>query len=293
MPTNFQYGGQAVIEGVLMRGARDLAIAVRRPDETVIVERHQVNPLGDRLFLLRWPLIRGSVVLLDSLLWGIRALTFSANLAAEAEDEQIKGSEMAAALLIALVVTILMFVVIPTGAVHFLHSHIESVFCQNLVEGIIRIAIFLGYVVAISRINDIARVFQYHGAEHKVIHTYEANEPLTVANARKYSILHPRCGTSFLLIVMVVSILVFSLLGDYNLFWRITSRILLLPVVAGLGYELIKFSGRHKEARWLRVLILPGLWLQKLTTREPDDQQIAVAIRALEAVLEAESSRKK
>lgn len=292
MLANFQYGGQAVIEGVLMRGAKDLAIAVRRPDESVIVERQQVTPLGDKLFLLRWPFVRGSVVLLESLMWGMKALTFSANMAAEAEDEQIKPGEMLITILIAVVATLLLFVVIPTGAVHFMRPYVPSIFYQNLIEGIIRIALFLGYVVAISRLDDIARVFQYHGAEHKVIHTYEAGEKLTPENARKYPILHPRCGTSFLLIVMVVAILVFTMLGDYNLFWRITSRILLLPVVAGIGYELIKLSGRHKDSVWLQAIILPGLWLQKLTTSEPDDQQVMVAIQALEGVLDAEASRK-
>jgi uncharacterized protein YqhQ len=282
------YGGQAVIEGVVMRGKRDLAIAVRRPDSSIIIEEEKLSSVVERISFLRWPVIRGFIVLIETMVMGIRALNFSANQAAEAEGEEITPTEITITMIIALILGVGLFVVIPTGAVHFMRGFVESVAVQNLIEGIIRIAIFLGYVWAVARMEDIQRVFEYHGAEHKVIFTYEAGEELTVENARRHSTLHPRCGTAFLLIVMVVSILVFSFLGEGSVLWRISSRIVLLPLVAGLGYEIIKLVARWPKSLLGRIVIAPGLWLQKLTTREPDDQQLEVAIIALQKVLEIE-----
>jgi uncharacterized protein YqhQ len=282
------YGGQAVIEGVVMRGKRDLAIAVRLSDSSIIIEEEKLSSLVERHKFLRWPVVRGFVVLIETLIMGMRALSFSANQAAESEGEEITATEITITMLIAMVLGVVLFVIIPTGAVHFVRSWIESVAVQNIVEGIIRIAIFLGYVWAVAKMEDIQRVFEYHGAEHKVIFTYEAGEDLTIENARRQSTLHPRCGTAFLLVVMVVSILVFSFLGDGNLLWRISSRIILLPVVAGLGYEIIKYIALKQNSIWGRIILAPGLWLQKLTTREPDDQQLEVAICALKRVLEIE-----
>lgn len=284
----FQYGGQAVIEGVLMRGKRDIAIAIRRPDDSIIIEEESLNPWGDRFRFLRLPILRGFIVLIETLIMGLRALNFSASQAAEAEGEEITPWELAITLVLAIGLAVLLFVVVPTGAVHFIRDTVPNVFLQNLIEGVIRIAVFFLYVVAISRLRDIQRVFEYHGAEHKVIHAYEAGEPLTVERTRGYSTLHPRCGTSFLLVVMVASILVFSLLGDGSLWWRISSRIALLPLVAGLGYEVIKWSSRHQQGWWGAAVMAPGLWLQKFTTREPDDQQLEVALTALQRVLALE-----
>jgi len=280
----FQYGGQAVIEGVMMRGRRNLAIAVRKPDSEIIIERRPVKSVAEKLPFLKWPFFRGTVMLIESLVIGIQALAFSANQAAEAEEEELGPWEMALTITVALGLGILLFVVAPTTMARFLYGF-KSVFLINFFEGLFRIGIFLLYILAISRMKDIQRVFQYHGAEHKVINAYEAGEELVVENARKYSQLHPRCGTSFLLIVMVIMILVFSFLGKPGLLLRIVSRILLLPVVAGISYEVLKLSGRYCNSPVMKVIIAPGLWLQKLTTREPDDSQVEVAIRALQAVL--------
>jgi uncharacterized protein YqhQ len=282
------YGGQAVIEGVVMRGKRDLAIAVRRSDDSIIIEEEKLSSLVDRYKFLSWPVIRGTVVLVETMIMGIRALNFSANQIAEEEGEEITPLEMTVTMLVSLLLATALFVAIPTGAVHFMRGVAESVAIQNLIEGIIRIAIFLGYVWLVAQMDDIKRVFEYHGAEHKVIYTYEAGEPLTIENARQQSTLHPRCGTAFLLVVMVVSIIVFSFLGEGSLLWRISSRIVLLPVVAGIAYEIIKYVARKQGTFWGKIVLAPGLWLQKLTTREPDDQQIEVAIRALQRVLEIE-----
>lgn len=287
MGNKIQYGGQAVIEGVMMRGRRAIAIAVRKPDNEIIIEQRPVKSITEKLPFLKWPFFRGVVMLFESLIIGIQALAFSANQAAEDEGEELSPWEMTLTIGIALVLGILLFVVAPTTVARFLYF-LENVILINFFEGLIRIAIFLLYVVAISRMKDILRVFQYHGAEHKVINTFEANEELKVENVRKYSQLHPRCGTSFLLIVMVIMILIFSFLGKPDLVTRIVSRILLLPVVAGVSYEILKLSGKYCNSPIMRIIITPGLWLQKLTTREPDDSQIEVAIRSLQTVLQAE-----
>ncbi|KKM10850.1 membrane protein [Clostridiales bacterium PH28_bin88] len=268
----------------MMRGPRQMAVAVRRPAGDVLVDLKPVGSITERFTFLKWPLLRGVVALVESLVIGIQALTFSANQQTEEEEEALSGGEIALTILLAFGLAALLFIVVPTAAAHYLQKYMNN-FWQNMAEGGVRIAVFLVYVMLISRIRDIQRVFQYHGAEHKVIHAYEAGEPLTVANAQKYGSLHPRCGTAFLLIVMVLTILVYSLLHTPGLLWRIGSRLLLLPVVAGLGYEALKLSSRYTHVGWVRVLIAPGLWLQKLTTREPDDTQVEVAIKALEAVL--------
>jgi uncharacterized protein YqhQ len=286
----FQYGGQAVIEGVMMRGRYHLAIAVRKPDNEVIIERRPVNSITKRLPFLRWPFFRGVVMLVESLIMGIQALAFSANQAAAAEDEEISPMEMTITIGVALALGILLFVVAPTSLARLLYG-LKSVILINFLEGMFRIGIFLLYVLAISRMKDIQRVFQYHGAEHKVINTYEAGEDLTVENTAKYSVQHPRCGTSFLLIVMVIMILVFSFLGKPDLVTRIVSRIILLPVVAGISYEVLKISGKYCKSPIMRIIITPGLWLQKLTTREPDSDQIEVAIKSLQAVFAQEETK--
>lgn len=285
MEKKFQYGGQAVIEGVMMRGPAAIAVAVRKPNGEITVEKEPNVLPSQKHKPLGWPLIRGTVMLIDSLVIGIRALNKSASLAMEEEEEQLTNTEIIATGVIAAIVAVLLFVALPTGVVHYTKQFIGGVVAQNLVEGVIRIAVFLGYVLAISRMQEIKRVFMYHGAEHKVIHTFEAENPLCVENARGNSTLHPRCGTSFLLIVMVISIFIFAFLGEGTLLWRVLSRILVFPIVAGLGYEFIKITGRYADQWWAKILMTPGLWLQKITTGEPDDDQLEVAICALQAVL--------
>lgn len=288
MGTNFQYGGQAVIEGVMMRGPNSVAVAVRKPDGEIVVETQPQKLLWHKHRCLGWPLIRGTIVLVESLIIGMRSLNRSAILAEE-EEEQLSNAEIFWTGIIAAVLAIALFIALPTGVVHFTRDFIGGVWAQNLVEGILRISVFLAYVVAISRIQEIKRVFMYHGAEHKAVHTLEAGHQLSVENAWGQSTLHPRCGTSFLLIVMILSILVFTGLGEGPLWWRVVSRIAVFPVVAGLGYELIKLTSRYADKRWAICLMAPGLWLQKLTTGEPDEAQMEVALRALQAVVPANS----
>lgn len=276
-------GGQAVIEGVMMRGPEFIATAVREPSGNIIVQKERLTSITDRYPILKKPMIRGVVALAESLIYGMKALSFSAQAAGEEEEETLSNKEIAMTMLFSLGLAIVLFVIIPTYAAKYIHSSVTDSRLLNTFEGILRLVIFFLYVWGISLMKDIQRVFQYHGAEHKTIHAYEAGEELTVENIRKYSCLHPRCGTNFLLIVMVVSIVMFAFLGWPDLWLRILSRIILLPVVAGIAYEIIRFAGRSK-AKWVACAITPGLWLQKLTTREPSDDQIEVAIAALNAV---------
>lgn len=286
--SKFQYGGMAVIEGVMMRGPEITSIAVRKEDGSIELDQEANSQLPHRYPFLKWPFIRGTYMLIDSMVVGIRMLNKSANMSLGEDEEELSTGEMLASGLIAFALAVLLFVILPTAIVHYTQKYAGGILLQNIIEGIIRIAFFLLYVYAISKMEDIARVFMYHGAEHKSISAYEAGEELKVENARKYTTLHPRCGTSFLLIVMVVSILVFAMLGEGSLFYRIWSRLAVLPVVAGLGYEFLKFTGKHYKASWARFLIAPGLLLQRLTTREPDDDMLEVAITALKLVLAEE-----
>jgi len=275
-------GGQAVIEGVMMRGPDSIATAVREPSGEIIVKTEPFTPISNRYPIFKKPMIRGVVALIESLVQGLKALSFSAQAAGE-EGEEMSNKEIALTMMFSLGLAILLFVIIPTYAAKYIHSSITDPRLLNLMEGVLRFAIFIAYIVAISKMKDIHRVFEYHGAEHKTIHAYEAGVPLDVEHVRVYSTLHPRCGTNFLLIVMIVSIIMFAFLGWPDLWIRIVSRIVLLPVVAGIAYEIIRFAGRS-EAAWVQVAITPGLLLQKLTTREPSDDQLEVAIKALQAV---------
>ncbi len=288
--SKFQYGGMAVIEGVMMRGPELTSIAVRKEDGSIELDQEANSQLPRRYPFLKWPFIRGTYVLIDSMVVGIRMLNKSANMSLGEDEEELSSGEMLVSGLIAFALAVLLFVILPTAIVHYTQQYAGGILLQNIIEGIIRIAFFLLYVYAISKMEDIARVFMYHGAEHKSISAYEAGEELSVINVRKYTTVHPRCGTSFLLIVMVISILVFALLGEGSLFYRIWSRLAVLPVVAGLGYEFLKLTGKHYKRRWARILIAPGLLLQSLTTREPDDGMLEVAIAALKAVLAEEKA---
>ena len=284
--TDLAVGGQAVIEGVMMRDAAKTATAVRLPNGEIAVETHPVTSIRDRYHVLNLPLIRGSVIMVESLVIGMRALSFSAQAAGE-EDEQMTKKEIALTILFALVLASILFIVIPTGAAHLAAANTNDPIVFNLIEGGIRLAVFLLYIWGISWMGGIRRVFQYHGAEHKTIHCYEAGEALTVENVQKFPRLHPRCGTNFLLIVMVIAIVFHVFFGWPDLWLRILSRLAVLPVVAGVSYEIIRFAGRS-ENRIVRILITPGLWLQYLTTRPPDDEMVEVAIESLKAVLPPE-----
>ena len=284
--TDLAVGGQAVIEGVMMRDAHRTATAVRLPNGEIDVETRTVSSIRDRYPVLNLPLIRGSVIMVESLIIGMRALSFSAQAAGE-EDEQMTKQEIAMTILFALVLASILFIVIPTGAAHLAAAYTDDPVVFNLIEGGIRLMVFLLYIWGISFMGGIRRVFQYHGAEHKTIHCYEAGEALTVENVQKFPRLHPRCGTNFLLIVMVVAIVFHVFFGWPDLWLRILSRLAILPVVAGVSYEIIRFAGRS-ENHLVHILITPGLWLQYLTTRPPADEMVEVAIESLKAVLPAE-----
>ena len=276
-------GGQAVIEGVMMRGFGKVATAVREPGGSIAVEVKPVNSISDRYPILKKPFLRGSVSLFESLILGLKSLSYSAKMAGE-EDEQLTDKEMAGTIVLALVLASILFIAIPTGAAKFFHTITDDPIFLNLMEGILRLIIFLAYIFGISQMKDIRRVFQYHGAEHKTIFCYEADMPLTVENVQKFPRLHPRCGTAFLLVVMLVSIFVFAFLGWPDLWLRILSRIILLPVVAGVSYEIIRLAARSTNPI-IKMAIMPGLWLQYLTTKPPDDSMVEVAIASLNAVM--------
>jgi uncharacterized protein YqhQ len=299
-------GGQAVLEGVMMRGVSTWAVAVRKPAPEQIAEGRRLErdeaALGDidirsfplvsvlrRHRVLRWPLIRGVVALVESLKIGFRALGISANAQVGEEEEEISGGAWAGTVAFALAMAVGLFFLLPVGVTSLFKDALPNSIVFVLVEKLIRITIFLGYLSLISRMRDLQRVFEYHGAEHKTISCYEAGLDLTPENAQRFSRLHPRCGTSFLLIVMIVAIVVFAPLGTPAWYWLFLSRIVGIPLVAGLAFEIIKLFGRNRRRRWARVLMWPGMQLQRLTTREPDLAQLAVAIAALEAVLAVET----
>lgn len=280
-------GGQAVIEGVMMRGKTHVAVAVRQPDGEISVDVRPVNSISDRYPILKKPFLRGVVSLVESLVMGMKALAYSAQVSGD-EDEKLDSKEMALTIAVSAGLAILLFIVIPTWSMRFLTGITQDHMALNLAEGVLRMAIFLAYIAAISSMNDIQRVFQYHGAEHKTIYTYEAGLPLKVENVRPFSTLHPRCGTNFLMIVMLISMFIFTFLGWPSLLERIASRIILMPIIAGVSYELIRYAGAHTDNPLVRIAITPGLLLQKLTTRQPDDSQIEVAIASLKAVVPPE-----
>lgn len=280
-----QYGGQALIEGVMMRGEDVIAMAVRRAPDDIIIKKEKVNLVAEKYPFLKWHFIRGIVSLISSLVIGIRALTFSANQFAEEEEEDLSPLELTGIILTAFAFAILLYIVLPATIISLLQKFIVSNMILNLIEGIIKIITFLIYLLIIARMEDIKRIFMYHGAEHKTIYTYEAGLPLTVENARKFSTLHPRCGTNFMFIVILISILFFSFLGRPPFLQRILYHLLLLPVIAGTSYEVLKLAAKDKVNPIIKVLATPGLYLQKITTQEPDDAMLEVAIAALKAVL--------
>ncbi|HEX2095740.1 MAG TPA: DUF1385 domain-containing protein [Solirubrobacterales bacterium] len=290
-------GGQAVLEGVMMRGISTWAVAVRNPEGQIEVTSHPLVPWAKRHRLWRLPVVRGVVALGESLKIGFRALAISANAQLE-EDEEGKREEIGGwmwglTIAFSMALAVGLFFVIPVGLTSLIKDELGSSLLFWLVEGVLRTAIFIGYIVAISRLPDLRRVFEYHGAEHKTISCYEAEDELAPGRAKLYSRLHPRCGTSFLLIVMVLAIFVFAPIGLPAWYWLLASRILGIPLIAGLSYEVIKWAGKNRRKRWVRAVMWPGLMLQNLTTREPDEEQLAVAIAALEKVLDEEPEAQK
>ncbi|HTP63863.1 MAG TPA: DUF1385 domain-containing protein [Geobacteraceae bacterium] len=295
-------GGQAVIEGVMMRAPRSVAIAVRRPNGEIVVRKDMVVPLSERFPVVKLPIVRGAVALFSSLVTGIKALNFSANEAMAEEERKDEGKNelsswaMAGTMAVAFAFGILLFFLLPLYATKLLTQLAvisDNNIIFNLVDGAIRVAVFLLYIWSISMMKDIQRVFQYHGAEHKSIFAFEAGDELTVANVRRYSRLHPRCGTSFLLIVMLVSIVIFSTIPKlWPFYMKAGARIVFLPLIAGVSYEFLKWSAKNDKSSLVKLVIAPGLALQKLTTREPDDNQLEVAIRSMQEALEVNAGYK-
>ena len=283
-------GGQAILEGVMMRGVSTWAAAVRTPDGEIEITSEPVVSWARRHRILRIPVVRGVVALAESLKIGFRALAFSANAQMDEDEEPIGGFTWGLTVALSLALAVGLFFVIPVGLTSLIKDQLGSAVLFWLVEGVVRTAIFIGYIAAISRLPDLRRVFEYHGAEHKTISCFEAGDELSPARAARYSRLHPRCGTSFLLIVMVLAIFVFAPLGLPEWYWLVLSRVLGIPLIAGLSYEVIKWAGRNRRRAWVRTLMWPGLMLQNLTTREPDHDQLAVAIASLEEVLAVERS---
>jgi uncharacterized protein YqhQ len=292
-------GGQAVLEGVMMRGVSNWAVAVRKPAaENAGAGGTGLGDISVRSFPLvswtkkrrvyRWPVIRGVVALAESLGIGLRALGISANAQLPEGDQEISGAAWGGTVVVAILFAVGLFFVVPVGLTSLIKHQLGSSVLFWAVEGVLRTAIFLGYLYLLSRISDLRRVFEYHGAEHKVISCYEASDTLTPERAKLYSRLHPRCGTSFLLIVMIMAIFVFAPIGLPAWWILVLTRILGVPLIAGLSFEVIKWAGRNRRKRWVQAVMWPGLQLQKLTTREPDLDQLAVSIASLEAVLALE-----
>lgn len=282
------YGGQAVMEGVMMRGRDVWAVAVRTPDRSIHVESHQIHSVAKRHPILRKPFFRGIIALGQAISIGVRALSISANRSSP-EDVQLSSRQMALSMGVAVVLFIGIFIVGPAVAFRWVGRNVGSSVLVNAMEGVFRVLLFLGYLVLIGRAKEIRRVFEYHGAEHKTIAAYERDEPLVPERVDRYSTLHVRCGTNFLLIVMVVAILVFALFGNPGLWWRIGSRIVAIPIIAGLAFEVLRLGARYERSRLMRALMAPGLWLQKITTRPPDHGQIEVAIASFNEVLRREA----
>jgi len=284
----FYYGGQAVIEGVMMRGQKIMVTAVRRPNGELLMNTQPLATIYTG-WMRRAPLIRGIIVLIEALVLGIKNLLYSANVSLEEEEEKISGGLVWSMVIFSLVLAVSLFFMAPLFLTKLLDPYIHSLLAFHLIEGLIRLAIFVIYLKLMILVPDIKRVFAYHGAEHKTVNAYEDGVPLEVEAIKRYSTAHVRCGTSFLFAVLIIAILVFALVGRPSSLWlMILSRIILIPVIAALSYEVTHFGGRHAKNGLVRAILYPGLLLQKLTTREPDDSQLEVAISALRKVVEIE-----
>ena len=278
-------GGQAIIEGVMMRHGNKIAAAVRRPDKQIVFQEREYIPMTKRYKVLGWMFIRGTITLFEMMIVGFKALMFSADVALSEEEQKPQDWQMYLSLAISMSIAIFFFVVIPAFFFTKVKLYIDSLLLLNILEGCVRLGMFLCFLGATLLMDDMKRVYMYHGAEHKTVFAWENGQELTVENVKNFSTRHPRCGTSFILFVMIVSILVFSLLGRPDFIHRVIYKILLLPVVAGISYEAIRFTGKYHHARLVHLLSWPGLMLQKITTREPSDDQIEVAIAAMKKVI--------
>ena len=276
-------GGQAVIEGVMMRNKDKVAIATRAGNGRIKVKTEKFKSLAKKYPFLKLPFFRGVLNLIEMLVMGINALTYSANQLAGEEDEELSTLQIVLTISIAVLITIAVFIVLPLFLTKLITSNRSILF--NVIDGLIRIVLFIGYIWGISLMKDIKRVFQYHGAEHKAVNCYEAGEKLTPKNCRKFTTAHRRCGTTFLILVLIISILIFSLITSPQWYIKLIGRILLLPVIIGVSYEVLKLGAKYEKNIILRIISAPGLWLQKLTTKQPDDKQVEVAIKSLKKVL--------
>lgn len=285
---NHFYGGQAVVEGVMMRGRDVWAVVVRKPDRSLHIESHHIDSVAARHPILTKPMLRGVIALGQALAIGFRALSISARESAP-EEEQLSSRGMALSMAVAVVLFIGVFIVVPAVAFRWVGREVDSSILVNAGEGVFRVLLFLGYLAIIGRTKEIRRVFAYHGAEHKTIAAYEHGEELTPENVDRYSTLHVRCGTNFLLLVMVITIFVFAVFGNPGIWWRIGSRIVAIPIIAGLAFEMLRLGARFPDSRLIHALMVPGLWLQKITTKPPERDQIEVAIASFDEVLRKEA----
>lgn len=282
------YGGQAVIEGVMMRGLKAAAVAMRAPSGEIEIHTERLSKIYQSK-LMKIPFLRGLIGLWDALVLGMRALTISANMQTEDEEEELSGWQLSLTLMLSLTIAVVIFFLVPAGIGQFIEGVMGgSAWVSNLMEGVVRLAFLILYMWGIGFMEDIERVFAYHGAEHKVINAFEAGELLTPERVKPYSVEHPRCGTAFLLIVVVFSIFLFTLLGPMSLLWRLLSRVLLLPVIAGVSYEYLRWTANHATHPLVRIIIRPNLALQNLTTREPSLEMLEVSIAAFKAMRKGE-----
>jgi uncharacterized protein YqhQ len=284
--TRFSYGGQAVLEGVMMRGQRQATVAVQAPSGTIVTKHFPLHEQR-RARWERLPLVRGVILLWDMLNLGMRALNFSASVAGEEEEDMPAGATLGA-LVLALVFAVGLFFVLPLLVASFAGTLGASLLLREVLEGTMRLGLIVGYIVLVGRLPDIQRVFAYHGAEHKTVNAYEAGAPLTEESVRRFSLIHPRCGTSFLIIVAVISFVVFLLVGGFPFWVKLLSRVVFIPLIAALAYEVLRLSAANYHRPWVQALVAPSLAFQKLTTREPDLPMLTVAITALQAVLVAD-----
>jgi len=281
----FHYGGQAVIEGVMIRGRKTLVTAVRQPDkEIAVINQPLTTAYSGRI--RKTPILRGIIVLIETLILGAKSLFYSANVSLEEEQEKVSAGMIGGVVAVSIVSGVALFFIAPLFLTRLLTPYIHSPLIFNLIEGGIRLAIFLIYLKSMSLLADIRRVFAYHGAEHKAVNTYEDGAPLEVEAARKYSTAHTRCGSSFLFLVLIIAIFVFALIGLPSIWMMVLSRIILIPIIAGIAYEITRFTADRGKTGLTRTLLAPGLWLQSLTTREPDDSQLEVALSALKKAME-------
>ena len=288
MKTKFSYGGQAVIEGVMIRGRKAVVTAVRRPNDEVITDNRPLSSIYTGR-VRKTPLLRGIIILIEAMVLGISSLLYSANVSLEEEEEEITGKAVWLMIAVAILLAVVLFLIIPLFLTRLINPYISSSLVFHLIEGAIRLVIFIAYLKLVGLLPDIKRIFTYHGAEHKAVNAYEQGAPLEVAAVKEYNKAHIRCGTSFLFVVLLIAIMVFALVGRPSLWLMILSRVLLMPVIAALGYEFIHFGANHARNPLVKAVMLPGLWLQGMTTREPDDDQIEVALVALKKAIEIDA----